>query len=356
MFVYKFEARHTRAPACDEMATVAIVAAIAAASLWPVVHVWRRRWQRPLPLLLEHINLNVPDEAAARAFYVSGLGGAVQPKSSNWRQLHVNIGASQFHLIHSASRPDAQPPGEPMRAPQKWPARTKLWSKETPGELCTRLERQRADAGWSNRPPEMTLGADSLPTVLCECPWGNRYEVCAAPTGFVPEGAHPGGAGPLVAMRELVHPVRPGGAAAIAAFFDRILGCPVETSAGRCTVRFASGQSVRFEEADDAPPVDAYERDEPEHGYHLAFYMPSHEAFGAAFERAKGYLYVNERFEGGPPEFGNARTHDVAMSCGQFRVRDLKHPETGVLALMLELEIRSPRHVSFPLPRKGLIG
>jgi len=28
--------------------------------------------------LLEHINLNVPNEATARAFYVDGLGGVVR--------------------------------------------------------------------------------------------------------------------------------------------------------------------------------------------------------------------------------------------------------------------------------------
>ena len=57
------------------------------------------------------------------------------------------------------------------------------------------------------------------------------------------------------------------------------------------------------------------------------------------------------KLQGGPPEFGNAMSHALAMSCGQFRVRDLRDPASGELGLMLELEVRSPRHISCPLPR-----
>eukprot|EP00320_Phaeocystis_rex_P018483 CAMPEP_0119091220 /NCGR_PEP_ID=MMETSP1178-20130426/155577_1 /TAXON_ID=33656 /ORGANISM="unid sp, Strain CCMP2000" /LENGTH=52 /DNA_ID=CAMNT_0007074703 /DNA_START=24 /DNA_END=178 /DNA_ORIENTATION=- len=42
--------------------------------------------------LLEHLNLNVPSETMARAFYVAGLGGVVNPRSTNNRQLHINLG------------------------------------------------------------------------------------------------------------------------------------------------------------------------------------------------------------------------------------------------------------------------
>merc|ERR1712166_1031422 len=41
-------------------------------------------------LLLEHVNLNIPDEKAARAFYLDCLGGVANPVSTNARQLHVN--------------------------------------------------------------------------------------------------------------------------------------------------------------------------------------------------------------------------------------------------------------------------
>ena len=103
-------------------------------------------------------------------------------------------------------------------------------------------------------------------------------------------------------------------------------------------------------EADDAPAADAYVRDEPGAGYHLACYTASHKAFETAFAAAEraGCLYKNERFEGGRPEFGNAMMREVALGCGQFRVRDVRDAN-GRLVLMLELEVRSPRHISCPL-------
>jgi hypothetical protein len=43
-------------------------------------------------VLLEHVNLAVPERALARRFYVDGLGCAPNPLGSNDRQLHVNLG------------------------------------------------------------------------------------------------------------------------------------------------------------------------------------------------------------------------------------------------------------------------
>ena len=350
----------------------------------------RRQRRRPpsvLPPLLEHINLNIPCERTARDFYVT-LGGAVNPVTTNWRQLHINIGASQWHLLHSASRPDATPPGVPMRTPQIWPGMLELWTTEPLPKLHMRLARVHATCPPPGPPP---IGDDEIawrfglagrwplvPTLspsgdrlLCACPFGNRLEVREAPAAFAPEGSHPGGVGNLVALRRLVCPIRPGAAAAVADFFSRVLGCPAALLLGgddvyeedgdgdeegappRCVVTFASGQTATFIECADAPPADAYEVDEPKHGYHLALYVDSHAAFGKAFvaAAAAGCLFSNPRFEGGPPQFSNAMTYELALECGQFRVRDVRDG-AGALVLMLELEIRSPRHVSWPLGNK----
>ena len=346
----------------------------ATAAVYAIV---RRRRRLRLPLLCEHVNLNIPCEDAAKAFYLTALGGAIQPKSSNWRQLHVNAGASQFHLLHSMSPMIAIPPGKPMKVPQRWPGLIRLWTTERLADVHRRLLSQlpqhahtKATAapvlddsiavayGIDGRWPEQPcLSADGA-RLLCACPWGNRYEIQRSPNGYEAEGTHPGGSGGLVAMRSLVHPVRPGHATSVAAFFERVLDCPavLETDTGHsalsCTIVFASGQQLRFIETADSPSPMAYSHDEPTAGYHLAFYAASHDAFGEAFRRsqAAGALYLNPRFEGGPPEFGNAMSYELAMSCGQFRVRDLCHPNTGHLGLMLELEVRSPRHISCPLP------
>ena len=329
-----------------------------------------------LPPLLEHINLNIPSEALARDFYV-GLGGAVNPKTSNWRQLHINAGASQWHLLHSLSRPDVTPPGEPVRERQLWPGLLELWTKEPLVRMRDRLARVHAADPPPGPPPPSddsiavgygeggrwpavpTLSADGK-RLLCACPWGNRFEIREAPAGYSPEGQHPGGAGSLVAIRRLVHPIGLGGAAPAAAFFSDVLGCETvrleedERLGGpSCVVPFASGQTLHFVETADAPAADAYVTDEAAAGYHLAMYVADHERFGRAFDLAqqRDCLFLNERFEGGPPEFGNAMTRELAMACGQFRVRDVRD-SAGKLVLMLELEVRSPRHISCPLPKK----
>jgi len=57
------------------------------------------------PLLLEHVNLNIPSALAGHAFYVGILGGALNPSGTRPWQLHVNLGASQFHLPFAATPP-----------------------------------------------------------------------------------------------------------------------------------------------------------------------------------------------------------------------------------------------------------
>ena len=287
--------------------------------------------------LLEHLNLNVPCEATARAFYVDGLGGVVNPRSTNSRQLHVNLGASQFHLPHRLSVRGM----EPVEVAQVWAGHTELWTVEDLAELHSRL------------PKAELVGAGDALHLRCECPWGNSWLVRRAPEGFAPVGAHAGGWGKIVAMHSVTQLVRPGLAPCIAAFWTQIIRCDAAVTEGRCTVAFGSGQQLVFEESANAPPPDAYDVQE-RHAYHLAFYLPTAAAFRAAFEAAAaaGLLYANPRFAGGPPEFASAMTWPEAHACGQFRVKELRgaapNDEVGVV---LELEVRAPTHVSCPLGR-----
>ena len=224
-----------------------------------------------------------------------------------------------------------------------------------PGPLPASSDAIAARYGIKGRWPTVpTLSQDAR--LLCACPWGNRYIVQQAPETFMPEGHHPGGTGTLVALRRLVHPIQPHASAAVAAFFTDVLGCPAsleyeeDDRSSTCVVPFASGPKIVFWVTADAPAADAYVTDELGHGYHLAFYTSSHAAFEAAFcaAEAENCLFENPRFNGGRPEFGNAMTYELAMQCGQFRVRDVRD-RSGSLVLMLELEVRSPCHVSFPL-------
>ena len=91
------------------------------------------------PTLLEHLNLNIPSEATAREFYVDGLGGVVNPRSSNARQLHINVGASQFHLLHRLSVRGM----EPVDVGQVWAGHVELWTTEDLAEVLERFDGNR---------------------------------------------------------------------------------------------------------------------------------------------------------------------------------------------------------------------
>jgi catechol 2,3-dioxygenase-like lactoylglutathione lyase family enzyme len=323
-------------------------------------------------LLLEHVNINVPDRAIARAFFCDALGGRENPVGTNARQLHVNVGVSQFHLPTARSVADPSP----VTVAQHWSGVIELLSAEP---LAAVGERARA-LGFDAR--ETAGGA-----LAVDGPWASAYVLRAAPAGLADALAtvrgHDGGAGPLLALTKATVAVRPGHAPRIAAFYRDVLGLEVEESAGRCAVRFEPAQraavdvtepdsasvgasagaglpaqSLEFEEHPDAPDADAYDRDEAA-AVHVALYMPDAASFEAAFRRAEraGLLYVNSRFEGGPPEFASAMSLEAALQLGQFRVKDCRAPagaedgggKVGPLGLVLEHEIRHPGHRSFPL-------
>jgi len=89
-----------------------------------------------LPLLLEHVNLNISDEVLARSFYVNGLAGSLNPVSTNHRQVHINLGLCQFHLPYRLSVKE----GEKVSIPQVWPGKIKVWTAEGVHRLARRLK------------------------------------------------------------------------------------------------------------------------------------------------------------------------------------------------------------------------
>jgi catechol 2,3-dioxygenase-like lactoylglutathione lyase family enzyme len=324
------------------------------------------------PLLLEHVNLNIPDADLARAFYITGLSGAVNPETTNWRQLHVNAGASQFHLPFKSSLKgfDAS---EAVTVPQLWAGYITLWISCDGDEDLDILTARLKGNGIAKL--VQLPGGDK--EVCCRCPWGNDFKVRRAPSGSTPSGCHPGGSSGLVAMPEVVHYIQKGKAQVLVKFWTKLMGCTALLKKGgegggpdECVVPFAASpggpagvdggmgmyfhhqQVLRFvEDEAKALPLTSYDTDNDKRGYHAAFYMSSHAAFEAAFRAvdAAGLVYVNPRFVGGPPEFGSAEVFAVATACGQFRVKDLADPESGQIGLALELEVRSPRHKCFPL-------
>jgi hypothetical protein len=198
-------------------------------------------------------------------------------------------------------------------------------------------------------------------------------------------GGHVGGCGPLHTLTGATHLCKPGTCGIIAGFYKNILGLNVVLGRGKVSILFDSGhlapQSLVYKEDPRARAINAYDVQERS-AYHIAIYIPDVE-FQAAFKRAEAasLIYVNHRFEGGPPEFSSAATWEEACVAAQFRIKDLRYalviqtvvshsfipphththprscsdPETNCLGLVLEHEIRNTKHKCFPFLAKDKI-
>ena len=132
-----------------------------------------------LPVLLEHVNLNIPNVDAGRLFYVHCLGGRENPMSTNAWQLHVNLGSSQFHLPFAAL---------PVRGGKLFDVAQTWWGVI---ELSTEepLEAIRDRVLVSLQSFEVLLGPNSTSALIrrsdvdgtsflaVTCPWGNVFHV-----------------------------------------------------------------------------------------------------------------------------------------------------------------------------------
>ncbi len=108
--------------------------------------------------MLEHVNLQIPDQSLATLFYIQGLGLTRDPyMNTGLNNMWVNVGKSQFHL----------PTGEP------WVLRGAI-ALMTPDRdaLLKRLEtvaKPLADTKF-----EVTENNDYVEVI---CPWGNVFNM-----------------------------------------------------------------------------------------------------------------------------------------------------------------------------------
>src|SRR5215471_17786399 len=115
-------------------------------------------------VMLEHVNLQIPDQALANLFYVQGLGLTRDPyMNTGLANMWINVGKSQFHL----------PTGDP------WVLRGAI-ALVTPDQdaLLDRLERVK-------KPLAGTRFAVKQHNDYVEvtCPWGNRFNMHAPDLG-----------------------------------------------------------------------------------------------------------------------------------------------------------------------------
>ena len=284
--------------------------------------------------LIEHVNLNIPAASVelATRFYIDGLGGKLHPVNTNGRQLHVNLGLSQFHLPYLFS----MQANRPVTTAQAWSGAMDLVTTEDLKDVRMRL----GDI------EEVSIFSSEDSNVLCfKGPFGNSFRLTSSPQSK-PASHHLGGSSTLIAMSTLVHFVKPGRAKAIGRFYSQVLGLDVEHLSGRIAVPTSCDQRLEFvEDEDRALDPDAYDANEA-CAYHIAVYFSTHQEYLGAYARAEkhGAVWVNERF---CASFSAETCAEAHERC-QFRVKDLRDPETGALGMVLEHELRSPRHASCP--------
>mmetsp|Transcript_91493 Transcript_91493/g.191252 ORF Transcript_91493/g.191252 Transcript_91493/m.191252 type:complete len:329 (+) Transcript_91493:165-1151(+) len=321
-------------------------------------------------LLLEHINLFIPDPELGRRFY-EALGLQLNRESTNHRQVHLNAGFSQMHLVMKRNIR----PGDPVEVPQRWLGEVELWSQEDKSIIIQRLQADDmlVAAGVT---VEEEVEAGGAWVLLVQGPWEVRktWRITPAPAGFADalrssgKGHNCGFAG-IVAMSRISHPCRPGSAELIADFYRTILGSnevevkenDTSSAGGSLKLKKASvvfrmndtlpPQYLDFEEQEDAPPADAFDHDEVVK-YHVCLYMKSDADFQNSYQQAEraGLVWVNDRFEGDPANpLASARTWEEAEAAQQYRVKDLRGLDSERPGLVLEHEIRSWRHFRCPL-------
>ena len=242
-------------------------------------------------VLLEHVNLQHPNQPMAILFYVVGLGLTRDPYISvGLQNMWANAGEQQFHL--------------PTRAAQVIPGHIGLVIPDLEslkGRLKGIEEQLKGSCfSWSAE-------ADH---VAVTCPWGNRFR-CYAPGKF---------GDMLLGIPYVEFDVRQGAAAGIARFYQQVMRAPstlgADNGAHLARVAIGRGQWLCFREtAREIPPYD---------GHHIAVYI-------ANFSGPYGFL--KER---------NLLMEDVRNH--QFRFKEVVDPQSGKKLFEVEHEVRSLRH------------
>jgi hypothetical protein len=246
-------------------------------------------------LELEHVNLTVPDQGIAALFYVTGLGFTRDPYIDfGTFNMWVNLGQQQFHL----------PLGEAQRFR---------------GHLCVvvpDLEDLRKRLNFIAKPMAGTEFSwqEADDHIALTCPWGNDIRAYAA-------GAF---ANMDLGMPLIVMDVPTGTSAAIARFYEQVIGCPATAAGGEARIRVGYNQTLAFREADGEPA--------PYDGHHIAVYVAD---FSGPHRWLKARGLISEESD----------QH-------QYRFQTIVDPDSGETLTELEHEVRSLSH---PMSRRALV-
>lgn len=247
---------------------------------------------------LEHVNVRIPSQQLATAFYVVGLGLTRDPYLMvGLDNMWVNVGQQQFHLITGD--------------PQVLRGCVGLVIPEPDALLARLAEVKEALAGTA-----FAFAAENG-HVAVTCPWGNRLR-CHAPG---PEFGHM-----RLGMPYVEFTVPRGASGGIARFYQRVMGAPARVDdvrgAPAARVRAGRGQELIFRETDG--PLAEYD------GHHIAIYV-------ADFS--------------GPHRF--LRQHDLVTeesNACQYRFERIVDPDSLEPLFVVEHEVRSVTHPMYQRP------
>ena len=247
---------------------------------------------------LEHVNVTIPDQRPATAFYLAGMGFTRDPYLMvGLENMWVNIGRSQCHL----------PRGEPMRV-----RGTIGVVVPDLGQLAQRLTRVAPQLAGTRFSFEARTDR-----VDATCPWGNRFRCHAPSTEFGPAE---------LALAYVEFEVPRGSAGGIARFYREVLRTTavLEQSGGDAVAAVDVGPAQRllFRETDGAlPPYD---------GHHIQIYIA---------DFAGPYRLLAQR---------NLITEESNEY--QYRFRDLVDLDSGSVLFTIEHEVRSLTHPLYARP------
>ena len=246
-----------------------------------------------------HVNVCIPEQRSATAFYVSGLGLTRDPYMvTGITNMWVNVGMSQFHL--------------PTAEPQVVRGTTGLVIPDREA-LLARLAKARKDLDGSRFDFRETN--DAVETV---CPWGNRIR-CHAPD--------PDRFGRMaLGMAYIEFDVPPGTAAGIARFYREIFAAPATVHAAKegPVARVVAGdrQHLVFRET-DAPQ-------QPYDGNHFQMYIA---AFSEPYRKLRELGLVTQ-------ESGQY----------QYRFKDIVDLDTRAVLYTIDHEVRAMSHPMYGRP------
>jgi hypothetical protein len=251
-------------------------------------------------VFLEHVNVQVSDQAKAILFYIVGLGFTRDPYLTvGLENMWVNVGEQQFHL--------------PTREAQVIPGHIGLVTPDL-GRLEGRLkavQERLADTRFRWAREEGFLSVT--------CPWGNQFR-CFGPDKRFDDMK--------LGMPYVEFLVKAGVSEGIARFYREVMRAPadVHQEGGKPVARIAVGRNQELVFRETAEQTREYD------GHHVAVYV-------ANFSGPYGFLKKRNLI------MEEVRNH-------QFRFKDIVDPETGKVLFQLEHEVRSMQH---PMYRRPLV-